>query len=169
MQSISLHQLLDEHVRGYVNRPVPFQAILKRSVLLTLISELAVILFFIFLRGSLLYTVRDGGFLVAGSEQINAVYRFVYSWLPWLTLLNLAMMFITLSILSYTLMMTLPAPTLLHQMTALHSAPTVLSWLSLGLIVIFLVIMLIINVLIWLIAIAIAGTIIAGFLSALDK
>jgi len=171
-QPLSLDDLLRQHVRSYAVWPEPLQALLKRSVLLTLLTEVGLLLAFVFVPPNvwtLLVVQEQGGFFLVGGDYLNTITAFGYQALPYLVLLNLVMLFVTLMILTLTLFMTMPVPILMHRLAAAHVFPTMLSWGSLLVLAVCFAVAIVINLVIWVIIIWLTLTVIWVFLSSLGN
>lgn len=162
MQHVSLASLL-QNTRNYNRMPILFQQLLKRSVWITLITEVALLgVFIIVPHEYLTFRVSEGGFILIGAEIINSLLAFVYQALPYLALINLVNLFVTLLIMSLSLGMLLPVRLGYHYLAAANVIPTGASILSMAFVTLLLVLAFAINLIIWFFIISIVIGIIAA-------
>lgn len=164
MQHVSLATLL-QNTRNYNQMPILFQQLLKRSVWITLITEATLLVVFITVpHESLNFRVSEGGFIIIGAEIINSLLAFGYQALPYLALINLVNLFVTLLVMSLSLGMLLPVRVGYHYLAAANAIPTGASIISMAFVTLLLVLAFAINLIIWFFIISIVIGIIAAFL-----
>ncbi len=168
MEFISLSQLL-RGSRVYERLPQPLQDALKRSVWYTLITEIAALSLFIFLPNHIWWThVQPGGFFLGPSVDItNAMLDIAVVVLPYLMVINLFNLFLTLSILTVSLLLMGPVHEPFHWLATANALPAGLNIVLTTITVGFLAIIVIINAIIWVIIITVAISLIFGALMAL--
>lgn len=165
MQHVSLAALL-QNTRNYNQMPIFLQQMLKRSVWITLITESALLLFFVVVpHESFIFRVSEGGFFLIGTDVINSILEFGYRALPYLALINLVNMFVTLLVISLSLGMLLPVRIRFHYLAAANAIPTGASMVSMAFVVFLLVLAFAINLIIWFFIISIVLGIIGALLS----
>lgn len=165
MQHVSLAALL-QNTRNYNQMPIFLQQMLKRSVWITLITETVLLILFVTVPyENFIVRVSEGGFFLIGADVINSILGFGYQTLPYLALINLFNMFVTLMVISLSLGMLIPVRIRFHYLAAANAIPTGASLVSMVFVLFLLVLAFAINLLIWFFIIAIVLGVIGALLS----
>jgi len=165
MQHISLNALLKD-AGNYHQMPIAFQQVLKRSVWLTLITEVILLVIFIAVPHQTFFIqIQHGGFWLIGADLINGIFRFAYTLLPYLALLNLANLFLTLCVMTISLGTLFPIRIRYHWLAMANAFPTGGTVISVSIIAILVGVAIFINLMIWLVIICMAFGIIVTILS----
>lgn len=164
MQHISLASLL-KNAGHYHQMPVQLQQMLKRSVWFTLFTEIVLLGIFVFVPHHVFYVqIQEGGFWLVGANIINTIFRFLYLLLPYLALLNLVNLFVTLCIMTISLATLLPIRIRYHWLAVANAFPTGGTIISISIIAILVGIAIVINLIIWFIIICLVIGVIGAIL-----
>lgn len=167
VEYLSLSQLL-RGARVYERLPQPLQQALKRSVWYTLITELAALSLFIFLPRDIWWVrVQPGGFFLGPTVDItNTLLDAAVVVLPYLMVINLFNLFLTLTILTVSLLLIQPVHEPFHWLATLNALPAGLNIVVTSITIGFFALIIIINLIIWAIIISFILGVIAALLSS---
>jgi hypothetical protein len=168
VEYLSLSQLL-QGTRIYERLPQPLQEALKRSVWYTLVTQLIVLTLFILLPRHIWWArIQPGGFFILEPTVhiTNSVLDVAVQLLPYLIVVSLFNLFLTLTILTVSLLLTQPVHEPFHWLAALNAVPAGLNAGVISIITIFAVIIIIINLIAWVIIISIVIGIIAALFNS---
>lgn len=154
---ISLAQLVRESP-VYERLPQPIRAGLRYSIWWTLVTQVALLCFLVFVQPSIgMVFVPSGGFFLEPSPDIaNTILMFAYQAMPYLIVLNLANLFLTLSVLTLSLWMMQSVREPIHWLAAANSIPALINLALVGVFVGLLAAIIVVLVIIWFIIITIA-------------
>jgi len=155
---ISLAELVRHHSQAYERMPVPIQTALRRSVWLTLITEVVSLLILTIVPQDFwLNTVQGGGFFVFQfmADITNGLLHFTHALLPWLLILNITNLFLTMVVLTISFAMLIPAKEPIHWLAAANAVPAVFNAFITGGTAVILVTVIVVNIIIWIIIIGV--------------
>jgi hypothetical protein len=165
MEFISLAQLL-KHSQIYERMPQLIQAGLRRSVWLTLSTELILLALFMLVPLHVWLTpVQAGGFFIEPMIGVtNTLLNLVATIVPYLVLVTLINLFFTLLILSLSLFMLLPVREPIHWLAALNSLPCWINIIVMGTFAVLVSTLVVVNIVLWVVlgVISIAITIVVA-------
>jgi hypothetical protein len=165
---ISLAQLVRE-APVYERLPQPLRAGLRQSVWWTLVTQVALLVFLIFVqpRIGMVFVQPEGFFLGPSADIANSILMFGYRAMPWLIILNLANLFLTLAVLTLSLWMMQGVREPVHWLAAANAIPAGINMVLSGLFFGALAFIIVVLVIIWIILIVISIAVCIGVLSAL--
>jgi len=175
MEYISLAQLLQDSP-VYERLPQPIQAGLRHSVWLTLITQLALLIFLIFVepghhdaQSRLLHlhrSIHSSGFFLGPSADIaGSIVMFAYQAVPYVILLGLANLFLTLLVLTLSLWMVQSVHEPVHWLAAVNSVPAVINIFVVGAIAFLLAAIVVVLIIVWAVIIMVALSILFGVIT----
>jgi hypothetical protein len=159
---------LARQAQVYEHMPLPIQRALRRSVWISLVTQITSILFITLIPSEwLLRGVSGNGvFFHPIDKFINAILQFSYELSPYLLAINGISLVLTCLILAYSLFMTKPVQEPIHWLAALQSLPTgatiIVTVIELGL----LVALIIVTAVVWLVLMIIIFTVLNSALGS---
>ncbi|MBN2303382.1 MAG: hypothetical protein JXQ72_02820 [Anaerolineae bacterium] len=168
MEYISLAQLI-HRAPVYERLPKLLQDALRRSVWLSLITEVALLLVLVWMPHHVFQTrLHQGGFFLLEPtvDLSNQLFKIGYEALPYLFLINLGNLFLLLLVLTISLGMMIPAREPVHWLAAANAVPAAISVAMLAAVIIVLVAVVIINLVAWAIIIFVVLSVIGAVLGS---
>lgn len=157
-----------ENLRIYEKLPVHIQSGLRRSVEITLITNIVSIPLLLFLPGiieSIAPVSSDGFFLWFTADVANFLFELAYNISGFLLALNVISFVLTVVVLATSWGMTKPVQEPVHWIAWVAAFPSGLSAVSAIIIVVLFVLLVIVATILWALLIALICAIIVGFLN----